>query len=66
MIEILGIAYMTDKEAARKYGYSTHWFQKQRSMKLPPPYVKLRGKGKVYYPVEELDRWFTENIFVYR
>jgi len=62
MIEILGVKYLTDKEAAQRYGYSTAWFQKQRSNKLAPKFVKIQGKGKVYYPLEETDKWFIDNI----
>jgi predicted DNA-binding transcriptional regulator AlpA len=66
MIELLGVKYITDKEASHLYGYSVSWFQKQRAKKQPPPFVKLQGKGKVYYSVEELDKWFKENIFSYK
>ena len=66
MIEIMGIAYITDKEASHRYGYSVSWFQQQRHRKKPPPFIKIQGKGKVYYSVDELNRWFRENIFVYR
>ena len=66
MIEILGIKYITDKEASHSYGYSVSWFQKQRYSKKPPPFVKIQGKGKVYYSVDELNKWFKNNIFIYR
>lgn len=62
MIEIMGTKYLTDKEASQRYGYSTAWFQKQRSLKNPPPFVKLQGRGKVYYPLEKVDQWFKENM----
>ena len=51
MIELNGTKYITDKEASVRYGYSKSWFQNQRYKKLPPPFVKLQGKGKVYYSV---------------
>jgi hypothetical protein len=66
MLEILGTKYITDKEASHIYGYSVSWFQKQRYNKKPPPFVKLQGRGKVYYAVDELNKWFKNNIFVYR
>lgn len=66
MIELFNIKYITDKEASSRYGYSVSWFQKQRQLKKPPPFVKIQGKGKVYYAIDELDKWFKENIFVYR
>lgn len=66
MIEIDGTKYITDKEASHRYGYSVSWFQKQRHKKQPPPFVKLQDKGKVYYSVNELDKWFKDNIFSHR
>lgn len=66
MIEIDGTKYITDKEASHIYGYSVSWFQKQRHKKQPPPFVKLQDKGKVYYSVNELDKWFKDNIFSHR
>jgi predicted DNA-binding transcriptional regulator AlpA len=62
MIEILGKIYLTDKEAAQRYGYSTSWFQNQRCKKINLPFVKMRGKGKVYYPRDEVDKWFKDNL----
>ena len=66
MIELLGVKYITDKEASHIYGYSVSWFQKQRHNKKPPPFIKIQDKGKVYYAVDELNKWFKDNIFVYR
>ena len=66
MIELLGIKYITDKEASQMYGYSVSWFQKQRYTKSPPPFIKIQNKGKVYYSIEELNKWFKENIVSYK
>lgn len=66
MIEINGVQYITDKEASHIYGYSVSWFQKQRYKKLPPPFIKLQGKGKVYYPTKELNDWFVSSIKSYK
>jgi predicted DNA-binding transcriptional regulator AlpA len=66
MIEIDNIKYITDKEASHIYGYSVSWFQKQRAKKLPPPFIKLQGKGKVYYSVTEINEWFVNNIHAYK
>lgn len=60
MIDILGIKYITEKEASLRYGYSTSWFQQKRSQNLPPPFVKL--KGKVLYSLDKLDKWFIKNM----
>lgn len=62
MIEINKVKYITDKEASHMYGYSVSWFQKQRQNKLPPPYIKINGRGKVYYSVDELNKWFINSI----
>jgi hypothetical protein len=66
MIELDGIKYITDKEASARYGKSISWFQRQRHKKLPPPFVKLQGKGTVYYCLNELDQWFKDNFLVYK
>lgn len=66
MVELNGVKYITDKEAAQKYGYSVSWFQKQRAKKQPPPFMKISGRGKVYYSIEDLNKWFKDNIFVYK
>lgn len=62
MKEILGIKYITSKEAAYRYGYSKSWFQQRRMNKFQPKFVKLQNKGKVYYPLNETDDWFKKNI----
>jgi hypothetical protein len=56
------IKYLTEKEAAQRYRRSRSWFQTQRSHKEGPRCYKLNGKGPVYYPLEETDKWFRENM----
>jgi len=65
MIDLFGTKYITDKEASQRYGYSASWFQLQRHKKLPPHFVKLQGKGKDYYPLDETDKWFKESMKQY-
>lgn len=65
MVNIMGKVYISDKEAAQRYGYSQGWFQKKRYKKSGPPCVKLEGRGKVFYPMEETDRWFKDNMMVF-
>ena len=60
MINILGKNYITDKEAAQRYGYSRSWFIFQRNKKQGPKFVKLNKKGKILYPVDETDNWFRK------
>lgn len=60
MIEILGRSYITDKEAAIRYGYSQRWFIKKRFLKAGPPYAQMGDKGRVLYDLEQTDMWFNE------
>jgi predicted DNA-binding transcriptional regulator AlpA len=62
MLEIFGRKFITDKEASNRYGYSRSWLQYRRSKKLFPKFVKLNGKGRVLYPLDETDTWFKESI----
>jgi predicted DNA-binding transcriptional regulator AlpA len=64
MIEIMGKQYITDKEASKRYGYSVSWFQQLRSKKEPPNFIKIRGKGKVYYPLKDTDEWFAKAMVI--
>lgn len=61
MIDIKGKKYLSPKEAANRYGLSMSWFAKARRTRSLP-YVKLEGKGKVLYPMDETDAWFDTNI----
>ena len=64
MIDILGIKYITEKEASTRYGYSMAWFSKQRYKNLAPRYTRLTNsnKGRVLYPIEQTDAWFKMQI----
>lgn len=62
MIEILGIKYLTEKEASVRYGLSQSWFALRRFKKDSPPYTQLQKKGKVLYPLTEVDEWFKKNM----
>lgn len=62
MIEILGKAYITGKEASKRYGYSERWFINKRISGGGPPFCQLEQNGRVIYPVEETDRWFMERL----
>lgn len=61
MKEILGITYMSSKEAASRYGYSDSWFKKRRMEGSSPKFIKFQNKGKILYPLDETDKWFKEN-----
>ncbi len=62
MREILGISYLTEKEAAHRYGYSSSWFRNRRWVKDSPPFIKLEGKGRVLYEMQSTDDWFKKNL----
>jgi hypothetical protein len=62
VIDIMGVKYMTAKDASKRYGYSVEWFQKRRSEKKPPPYIKLQDKGRVLYPMNDCDNWFQQEL----
>jgi hypothetical protein len=63
MIELFGKKYMTEKEAANKYGYSVSWFKMKRFNKLEPNYSKL--EGKIYYDCELLEKYFKDHMIEY-
>lgn len=62
MVELLGKTYLTEKEAAQRYNYSLSWFWKSRYYKKGPNYIRLEGRGKIYYPLIETDKWFKEKM----
>lgn len=63
MINIMGIQYLTVKEAAGRYGYSKEWFDKRRTSKKEPIYIKVLGKGRILYPLTETDEWFKNALW---
>jgi hypothetical protein len=58
----LGTEYITRKEAAHRYGFSISWFEQRQNKHEEPKFIKIRGKGKVYYPLEKTDLWFKNNM----
>jgi len=62
MLKILGKVYISTKEAANRYGFSKNWFERKRTKKEQPRYVRIEGKSRVYYPLEETDNWFVERL----
>lgn len=60
MIKILGVNYITQKEAASRYGFSSAWFEGKRHKEEPPNYIKI--SGKVLYDVNKTDEWFKNNM----
>lgn len=53
---------MTEKEASKRYGYSTSWFYRARLQKNGPPFIQLRNHTRVLYPLEQTDKWFTDRM----
>ena len=62
MIEIMGEDYLTDKEAAQRYGYSQSWFIRARTQGFGPRFIQIKPHGRVLYPLQETDDWFKEKI----
>ena len=50
---------LTEQEAT-VYGPSVHWFRRARWKGDGPKFIKLANK--VLYPVEELERYFSERL----
>lgn len=51
--------YLSEKEAAERYGYSCFWFQRQRWLGTGPKFLKL-GR-KILYPLVQTDEWFISH-----
>lgn len=64
MIKIIGVEYLTEKEASHRYGYSIAWFRKQRNLHVCPKFTRLgtKTRGRVYYPLVETDNWFKMQL----
>lgn len=60
MIELLGKEYITTREASKRYGFSSSWFNNIRIYGEGPPCIKVRHK--VLYPILEVDEWFKQSI----
>lgn len=59
---MMGAQYLTEKEAAQRYGYSQSWLNRARVQKYGPPYIQLRNHGRVLYPLIETDGWFKQQM----
>jgi len=53
-------AYITEAEAALRYGYSQSWFHRERWKKTGPDFEKT-DTGRVLYPLKATDEWFKRN-----
>ena len=62
MIEIFNVKYISEKEAVKRYGFSSSWFQQQRFKKQGPNFFKLNGKGRIMYHLTETDEWFKNHL----
>lgn len=66
MTEIMGNIYLTEKEASKRYGYSSSWFQKSRYEKTGPSYIRFKNRSKIWYPITETDAWFLARMHLER
>lgn len=62
MIEMMNEQYLTEKEAAKRYGYSQSWLARARAQGFGPRYIQLRNHGRILYPLEDTDKWFREKM----
>jgi hypothetical protein len=62
MNKILGRDYINRKEAASRYGLSVAWFKARQNRHEEPRFIKINGKGRVYYDLEHTDNWFKDNM----
>lgn len=62
MNEILGVQYLNTKECSQRYGYSIQWFIKARLEGFGPPFIQVKGHGRVLYNLENTDKWFKEKM----
>ncbi|MDA8427841.1 MAG: hypothetical protein M0T70_01150 [Geobacteraceae bacterium] len=51
---------LNETEASERYGPSVHWFRRARWKGDGPKFIKL--SGSVYYPVTELDTYFSARL----
>jgi hypothetical protein len=58
------VKYITEKEASHRYGRSRSWFQKRRNKETLPFYKKCKETKRIFYPLQETDRWFKENMIL--
>lgn len=59
MLQKIPTPYLTEKQAAKLYGYSRAWFQRKRWQRDGPPFRKI-GRS-VRYPADELEKWFSRH-----
>jgi len=62
MKEIMGKKYLSEKEAADRYGYSKSTFIRMREEKSGPKFIQLKPHGRVLYSLEQTDLWFNEKM----
>lgn len=62
MIEMMGEQYLTEKEAAKRYGYSQSWLNRARVQGYGPRYIQLRVHGRILYPLDDTDKWFKDKM----
>lgn len=62
MIEMMNEQYLTEKEAAQRYGYSCSWFARARAQGYGPRYTQLREHGRVLYALDSTDKWFKDKV----
>lgn len=60
MLTYNGVQYLVEKDVARRYGLSVHWFRKARYIGGGPRYFKMGEK--VFYTLEDVDEYFKNHL----
>ena len=60
-MDIMGVRFLSEIEAASRYGYSKSWFSKKRLTKGGPPFIKM-ADGRILYNLEKTDTWFKDKM----
>ncbi len=62
MVKLGNVDYISEKEVSARFGMSLSWLRRERHLGTGPLYLKLRGNGKVFYPLVETEKWFVDNL----
>ena len=62
MVEIQGIKYLSEKEAAALTGFSSEWLRKKRYKNEISTYIKIKGSKKILYKKDTFEIWLKSMI----
>jgi len=53
--------WLTPRQASEHLGISKSTLDQLRIKGLPPAYVQRKDKGKVFYDITDLNKWYEKN-----